>query len=80
MISISHGLDGITLQNPWLNTFALDRICGREVSSLSYPYTVSKEEVRAIRTFGGEPGEGPDEVGLCGKMQEMFDSMEWMDT
>lgn len=81
MISISHGFfDGITLQKSWLNTFALDRSCGCSAPPLLYPYTVSKEEVRAIRTFGGEPGEGPDEVGLCGKMQEMFDSMEWMDT
>lgn len=33
------------------------------------------KETHAMRTFGGEPGE--DDV-LIGKMQEMFDSMDWV--
>lgn len=33
------------------------------------------EEAQAMRTFGGEPGE---DGTLIGKMQEMFDSMDWV--
>lgn len=33
------------------------------------------DEARALRTFGGEPGE---DCTLIGKMQEMFDSMDWV--
>lgn len=33
------------------------------------------EEARALHTFGGEPGE---DCTLIGKMQEMFDSMDWV--
>lgn len=81
MFSLSHGFsDGTILQTMWLDTVASDPTYGRNPSPTLYPYTVSKEEVRNMRTFGGELGEGPDEVGLCGKMQEMFDSMEWVNT
>lgn len=81
MLSLMQGFSNATiLQRTWPDTFALDRTYGRDKSPVVYPYGISKEEVRNIRTFGGELGEGPDEVGLCGKMQEMFDSMEWVNT
>lgn len=39
-------------------------------------HSISTLEARAMQTFGGEPGE---DYSLVGKMQDMFDSMEWVD-
>lgn len=34
-------------------------------------------EAEQIKLFGGEPG---DDIGLCYKMMEVFEGMEWIDT
>lgn len=81
MISLSHAFsDAAVLQRRWPDTSAPNHTYNRSDRLVTHSYIVTKEEVRNMRTFGGELGEGPDEVGLCGKMQEMFDSMEWMNT
>ncbi|KIW53915.1 hypothetical protein PV05_06323 [Exophiala xenobiotica] len=36
-----------------------------------------KLEAEQIKLFGGEPG---DDVGLCYKMMELFERMNWIDT
>lgn len=36
-------------------------------------------EADQIKLFGGEPGE-EDDAGLCGKMMEVFEGMEWIET
>ncbi|KIX07806.1 uncharacterized protein Z518_02460 [Rhinocladiella mackenziei CBS 650.93] len=36
-----------------------------------------KIEAEQIKLFGGEPG---DDVGLCYKMMEVFEGMNWIDT
>lgn len=37
----------------------------------------SKIEAEQIKLFGGEPG---DDIGLCYKMMEVFEGMDWVDT
>jgi len=54
----------VTYQKPWIDSSAF---CDSYSSTL---------ERLAIRKFGGEPGE--NEFGLIDKMQEMFDSMNWV--
>lgn len=54
----------VKYQKPWIDPVA---ICDSYSSAL---------ERLAIRKFGGEPGE--NEFGLIDKMQEMFDSMNWV--
>ncbi len=36
-----------------------------------------KIEADQIKLFGGHPG---DDVGLCFKMMEVFEGMDWVDT
>lgn len=36
-------------------------------------------EADKIKLFGGEPGEG-DDAGLCYKMMEVFEGMEWIES
>ncbi|EXJ83578.1 hypothetical protein A1O1_07201 [Capronia coronata CBS 617.96] len=36
-----------------------------------------KNETERIKLFGGEPG---DDVGLCYKMMEVFQGMNWIDS
>lgn len=38
---------------------------------------VVRTEAERIKLFGGEPG---DDVGLCYKMMEVFEGMDWIDT
>ncbi|KIV96048.1 hypothetical protein PV10_03630 [Exophiala mesophila] len=38
------------------------------------PYNIEAER---IKMFGGEPG---DDIGLCYKMMELFEGMNWIDT
>lgn len=38
----------------------------------------AKIEEEQIKIFGGEPGEA-DDAGLCGKMMQVFEGMEWID-
>lgn len=59
----------------WLDTSVVVVGGGQSSSPISRPYGISYAEAQALQTFGGEPG---DDFGLCGKMQEMFDSMDWM--
>ena len=39
----------------------------------------TKIEAEQIKLFGGEPGEH-DEAGLCYKMMELFEGMEWIES
>ncbi len=38
-----------------------------------------KIEAEQLKVFGGEPGES-DDAGLCYKMMEVFEGMEWIDS
>lgn len=73
--STSWNLSDASILRDWLDMSKSNWSRGPSTSSL--PLQVYNEEVKAMRTFGGELG---DDIGLCGKMQEMFDSMEWMHT
>lgn len=46
----------------------------RSPGSVRRPYNVEAER---IKMFGGEPG---DDIGLCYKMMELFEGMNWIDT
>jgi hypothetical protein len=39
----------------------------------------AKIEAEQIKLFGGEPGED-DDAGLIGKMMEVFEGMDWIQT
>lgn len=67
--------DNATLQN-WTDARTSDY---QNSSSDEHLYRVNTQEARALRTFGGEPGEDYD---LVENMQKMFDStyMEWTNT
>jgi hypothetical protein len=36
-----------------------------------------RQESERLKLFGGEPGDDP---GLCDKMMEVFEGMDWIDT
>lgn len=63
--------DGVILRT-WL---AQQQVDYYRPASYTGPSQLQKDELQAMRTFGGEPGE---DCTLIGKMQEMFDSMDWV--
>lgn len=69
-----------TLRNPgaslasrhWHNRFVVWQ--NRDVAQKREAVKIEAEQ---IKLFGGEPG---DDVGLCYKMLEVFEGMNWIDT
>jgi len=70
------GFSDATILQHWLNN-ATSANYSPSSTPKSHLYPVATGERRTVQIFGGEPG---DDTGLCGKMQEMFDSMDWVDT
>lgn len=56
----------------WYNRYATWQ--NRESSQKREAFQIEAEQ---IKLFGGEPG---DDVGLCYKMMEVFEGMNWIDT
>lgn len=74
-ISIARHLTSIknpTTARHWQNRYTAWQ--NRQVAQRREAVDIQRQQ---LRIYGGEPG---DDVGLCLKMDEMFDGMEWVDS
>lgn len=82
-LSESEQAFGVTMSQPLIvsDTAILQTWLARQYAYSCRPQyctsssKVHTDEAHAMRKFGGEPGE---DGALIGKMQEMFDSMDWV--